>query len=154
MIQFRPINLDTDYATLESWSKGHKSLPPPRAILPRGWIAEASGVPIAMSFLYMDPMLIGVIEWTTTNPACAFSRELVLAVKGLYSHLEQTAKDAGCVAVISFVKPRSSEERIMTKMGFATSADDTGHRLFAKPLRNLDKWDPPKDGVMPCPSPS
>lgn len=106
-----------------------------------------------MSFLYMDPKLIGVIEWTTTNPALAFSRDIVLAVKGLYAHLEQTAKDAGCVAVISFVKPNSSEERIMAKMGFATSNDDPGHRLFAKPLRNLENWTPPKDGVMQCPSP-
>ena len=105
-----------------------------------------------MSFLYMDPGKIGVIEMTTTNPAVAFSRDLVAAVKGLYDYLEARAKEAGCIVVISFVKPKSSEERIMSKMGYATSDDDTGHRLYAKPLHNQDAWKVPEGGEIKCPS--
>ena len=148
-MKFRPIDLERDYPTLEKWWLGHNALPVPRAILPRGWIAEEAGVEIAASFLYMDPGKIGVIEWTTTNPACAFSRDIVFAVKGLYAHLEEQAKSEGCIAIISFVKPKSSEERIMSKLGYATS-QDCGHRLFAKPLQNLQNWDPVKQEAA-CP---
>lgn len=150
MITFRPIDIENDYPTLEAWWFGHNSLPVPKLFLPRGWIAESCGIKMAASFLYMDPKLIGVIEWTTTNPRCALSRDLVEAVRGLYSKLEEEAKASGCLAIISFVKPKSSEERIMAKMGFATSADDTGHRMFAKPLVQQN-WNVPEGGEVKCP---
>jgi hypothetical protein len=151
MIHFRPIIIQEDYETLCSWWRDHHVLAVPKMILPRGWMAEASGVEIAASFLYMDPGKIGVIEWTTTNPKCAFSRDLLMAVKGLYEHLEAVAKAEGCIAVLSFVKPKGSEERIMSKMGYVTSAEDCGHRLYAKPLVGVENYHPPESGVVTCP---
>lgn len=147
MISFRPIDLDRDYPTLEAWWKGHNSLPAPKIILPDGWIAFAGGVEIAASFLYSHRGKIGVIEWTTTNPKCGFSRDLVEAVKGLYAKLEAVAAADGCVAVISFVKPKSSEERIMSRAGWVTSTEDCGHRLYAKPL-NTPGFAPPPGGTV------
>ncbi len=151
MIQFRPINLDSDYPVLLEWWKGHRALPVPKVILPDGWIASAAGVDIAASFLYFHRGKIGVIEWTTTNPRCAFSRDLVAAVKGLFTQLEDVAREAGCIAVISFVKPNGSEERIVRKSGYATSADDVGHRLYAKPL-NAPAFAQPDMPVLSCPT--
>lgn len=150
MIHFRPFEKAKDYRTYEAWCKGHDSIPWPEIVLPRGWVAHSAGIDIACSFLYMDPGKIGVVELTTTNPACAMSRDLVEAVKGLYLKLEEVARNSGCLVVISFVKPRSSEERIMSKMGYGTSDDDTGHRLFAKPLHG--RLNLPEDGVLKCPS--
>lgn len=152
-MNFRPFDLAHDYATYERWCKAHNSEPFPSVVLPRGWIAHASGIEIAMSFLYADPGKVGVIELTTTNPSCSFSRDMVAAVKGLYELLQAEARKSGCLAVISFVKPNSFEERTMIKMGFATSPDAVPHKMYAKPLVNLQEWNPPKDGVMSCPSP-
>ncbi len=150
MITFEPITLSRDSEVLESWWKGHKSPPVPQIILPRGWFAVGSGVRIAASFLYVAEKQIAVIEWTTTNPACAYSRDLVEAVKGLYDHLESVARGEGCMAVISFVRPGSWEERTMVKSGYTTSTDDTGHRLYAKPLIGLKNYKQPEGGVLQC----
>lgn len=141
MIEFRPIELDRDYPTLEEWWKGHGVAPVPRYILPRGWIAFAAGVEIASSFLYVAEKKIAVIEWTTTNPRCALSRDLVEAVKGLYAKLEEVAQFEGCVGLISFVAPNTSEERIMIRMGFVCTPDSKMHRMFAKPV----------GGTLSCP---
>jgi hypothetical protein len=127
--------LASDYTTLEKWWRGHNAVPVHRAILPPdGWIAHACGVEIAASFLYVAVGRIAVIEFTTTNPQCALSRDLVEAVRGLYERLEIAAREAGCVAVISFVDPDSWERRTMAKMGYTTSADAKPHLMFAKPL--------------------
>ena len=135
-INFRKVDLDRDYETLCRWWDGHKTLHVPRVILPRGWIAEGGGIEIAASFLYLDPERIAVIEWTTTNPQCAMSADLLAAVKGLYAHLEAAAVEAKCLAVLSFVRPGSGEQRIMMKMGYCTSwpEADPGHITYAKKL--------------------
>lgn len=134
MINFRPYDPEQDYSILEEWWKGHGAFVMPKAIMPRGYFATAQGLDIAVCFLYLDPGKIGVVEWMTTNPKCAYSRDLVVAVKGLYALLEGIAKDQGCSAVISFVKPNSGEERIMLKTGYRAEPNDPGHRIYAKPL--------------------
>lgn len=126
---------------LESWWAGHGSLPVPRLILPRGWIAEENGVKIAASFLYVAEGKLAVIEWTTTNPECALSPALVAAVKGLYQHLEDAAQAEGCVAMISFVELDRSEERILKRMGYINTPDSKMHRMLTKPV----------GGKVPCP---
>lgn len=150
MINFRPVEIEKDYPTLQQWWKGHNALEVPREILPRGWIAQEGSCELAASFLYVAEGKIAVIEWTTTNPKCSFSRDLIFAVKGLFSLLESVAREEGCAAVISFVKPNGSEQRIVSKMGYVTSTDDVGHRLYAKPLKNEAAWNPPEGGVIQC----
>lgn len=152
MIEYRPIDLAVDYPTLCEWWSGHSALAVPREILPDGWFACVDGVEVAASFLYLCRGQIAVIEWTTTNPACKLSKNSLAAVKGLFAHLEEVARSEGCIVVISFVKPNGSEQRIVEKIGYATSTDDVGHRLYAKPLSNEDRWEVPKGGVMQCPS--
>ena len=147
MISFRKVDLEKDYPTLLGWWKGHNALAVPSEILPDGWVASAAGIDVAASFLYFHAGKIGVIEWTTTNPKCAFSRDLVMAVRGLFNHLEATAAEAGCLCVISFVKPNGSEQRIVEKSGYVTSVPDCGHRLYAKPL-NAPNFQPPPGGVV------
>lgn len=137
MIEFRPISLDKDYPTLCDWWAGHNAASVHRYILPRGWIAHSAGVEIAASFLYVADGKIAVVEWTTTNPKCAASRDLVAAVKGLYAHLESVAKAEGCVAMLSFVEPNKSEERILIRMGYAYSPNDRMHRVVAKPIGGM-----------------
>lgn len=152
MITYRKIEIEVEYPKLCSWWKDHGALAVPQEILPPdAWIAESGGVEIAASFLYVAKGNIAVIEWTTTNPRCAYSRDLVEAVKGLYAKLEEEAKAEGCAMVLSFVKPNGSEQRIMAKAGYVTSTDDVGHRLYAKPLRNAEAFNPPADGVLKCP---
>ena len=124
----------------EKWWADHKSNPPPKIILPRGWIACGSGLPMAVCFLYVAEGKIGVLEFMTTNPRVAFSKDLWIAVCALYKFVEEQAAAANCQAIISFVKPNSSEERIMKRTGWATSNDDPGHILYAKPLKNLEKF--------------
>jgi len=153
-VHFVPIELERDYPMLCKWWSGHKANPPAKIILPRGWVAAGSGLPIAACFLYVAEGKIAVIEYMTTNPQVAHSRELWITVCALYDYLEKVAKDEGCQAIISFVKPNSSEQRIMVRMGYATSDDDPGHKLYGKPLQNQEKWTPPADGVIKCPSPS
>lgn len=149
MISFRPIDLERDYATLQSWWKGHNAHEVPRVILPMGLIASGGDIEIAAGFLYQQPKMIGVIEWVTTNPKCAYSRDLVAAVRGIFLALEQRAKDDGCLAVISFVKPAGSEERILSKIGYIASSDDSGHRLLMKPLV-ASEYKAPVGGVETC----
>lgn len=152
MITYRKIDLEAEYQKLCDWWKGHGALEIPRGVLPPdAWIASAGGIEIAASFLYVAKGNIAVIEWTTTNPSCAFSRDLVEAVKGLYSKLEEIAAADGCAMILSFVKPNGSEQRIMARSGYVTSTDDVGHRLYAKPLRNAEAFNPPPDGVLKCP---
>lgn len=139
MIQFRRISLEHDYPTLEAWWKGHGAVAAPKCILPPdGWMAHAGGVEIAASFLYIMKGQIGVLEFTTTNPRCALSRDLVEAVKGLYERLEIEARKEGCFCLISFVAPNSWEHRTMAKMGYTTSADEKPHLMFAKPLTPME----------------
>lgn len=147
MITFRPYQPE-DYATLLGWWAGHKALPVPEILLPRGWFALADGVEAAASFIYIAEGKIAVIEWTTTNPACSGFRTPLLAVKGLFNFLEEQAKEAGCLMVLSFVKPNGSEEHILKREGWATSQDDPGHRLFAKPIVGQEHWVQPAGGVL------
>jgi hypothetical protein len=142
-----------DYEEICKWWRLHKALPVPRIILPRGWIAVGSGLPMCVCFLYMDPGKLAMLEYMTTNPQIALSRELLSAVKALYVYMEDRAAEAGCVAILSMVKPGTSEERILLKTGWATSDQDP-HKMYAKPLRNQENWHPPVDGVLKeCPSP-
>src|ERR1700722_11316006 len=134
MITYQPIDLDRDYSTLLGWWKDHGKLHVPRVILPRGWMAVASGVELAASFLYVVEGKLAMIIYTTTNPRCCWSRDMLEGVKGLYAHLESVATAEGCLAMLSMVAPNTGQERIMTKMGYGTSDDDVGHRIFAKPI--------------------
>lgn len=151
MITFRPFEPEKDFPMLQSWWKRHGVQEVPKLLLVRGWIAEGAGLAIAASFLYLDPKNIAMIEWTTTNPQCSFSRDSLEAVKGLYRTLEAAAKEAGCLAIFSLVKPNGSEQRIMSKMGYAASSDDVGHLLYAKPLIECG-YKVPEGGVEQCPS--
>jgi hypothetical protein len=148
--------MPSDYPTFEAWWSGHGALPVPEIILPQGWIAFEDSLEIAASFIYivqnMTKGKLGVIEWTTTNPKCSHSRKIVEAVPGLYRLLERYAFAHGCIAMLSFVKPNSGEERIMERMGYVTSDDDKGHRIFSRPLVNQDKFYVPPGGVLKCPS--
>ena len=150
-ITYRAFDPETDYEMLLSWWRGHKSLPWPKAVLPRGLIASGSGVDIAASFIYLTPDMMAVVELTTTNPKVAFSRDSLAAVKGLFEMLEAEARAAGCKAIISFTRPNGSEEHILKKMGYVISLDDPGHRMSAKPLVNEEKFHPPEDGIIRCP---
>lgn len=133
MITFRPYDDAEDYAMLQTWWRGHKQIiDVPRNILPDGFVAVCDGVDMAASFLYCYPGKVAAIEWTVTNPVCSASREIVLAVRGLYEHLEKVAREANCAGVFSFVNPNSWERRTMGKMGYHTSADAIPHLMFVK----------------------
>jgi hypothetical protein len=133
-MQFRRYDPKGDRATLEAWWKGHNAVAVPEQMLPPdGWIAHADGVEMAASFLYVVKGNIAILEFTTTNPRCALSRDLVAAVRGLYERLEVAAREEGCCSIISFVKPDSWERREMVKSGYAV-ADENPHMIIGKPL--------------------
>lgn len=136
-MDFKPIDLDRDYDLLCQWWTDHGALCVPKVILPRGWFAVDLGVKIAASFLYVAPEQLAMIEYTTTNPRMSLSRITLTAVKGLYARLEEEARELGCVAILSMVAPNTSEERIMTRMGYATS-EQKFHRMYGKPLTPVE----------------
>jgi len=109
-----------DYNMIRSWWEVHGSgVMPPEVFLPAtGAIAEVDGNPIAASFLYCCIGGISVIEFTTTNPVAKLSKDLVKAVKALYSYLEKIAWENKSPCILSFVKPNSGEARIMAKTGY------------------------------------
>lgn len=134
MFTIRPAKLETDYQTLVKWWEAHKALPMPEYVFPQGWVVSGGGVDIAMAFLYLDVGgKFAVIEWLTTNPSVAYSKSLVNGVRALIDHIETQAKVKGCAFIISFVAPGTGEERLLSKVGYSTSAGPS-HRLYAKPL--------------------
>ena len=137
MISIRPIKYPEDYDQLMRWWTARGMKPLNKAIFPgTGAVAFAGGVEIAMSFLYLDVGgAFAMIEWTSTNPACAFSRTTVEAVRGLFAYLEEQATKRGCICITSMVKPGGSEQRIMSSMGYASqNADEPAHVMYAKSL--------------------
>jgi hypothetical protein len=136
-MDFIPFDREKDYPTLALWWEGHHAPAMPLLALPvDGWVAVMGGVQIAMAFVYIArDGSMAMIEWTTTNPQCAFSRNLLEAVKGLWTKLEEEAKKAGCFCVLSMVKPGSSESRLLPRLGYvAGGGRDPGHHMYAKSL--------------------
>lgn len=133
-ITVKKADLDEFYPTLERWLKAHKSEEVPKAIIDEIYVAEAGGVQIASLCLYLcHHGKLAVAEWLCSNPRVAFSRDLVEAVKALYSKVESDAREAGCAVMIGWIEPGSGEERIAKSIGYATS-DQGFHKLYAKPL--------------------
>jgi hypothetical protein len=134
MITIKEHDVNEFYPTLERWLKAHKSEDVPERIIDRIFVAESGPVQIASLCLYLcSHGKIAVLEWLCTNPSVCFSKDLVLAVKALYTTLEDVARDAGCVVTIGWIEPNSSEERIAKSIGYQTS-DQGFHKLYAKPL--------------------
>ena len=122
------------YPTLKGWLTTHKSEDVPEQIIDRVFVAECGPVQIASLCLYLcSHGKLAVAEWLCTNDKVCYSKDLVLAVKALYTTLEDVARDAGCVVMIGWIEPNSSEERIATGLGYKTS-DQGFHKLYAKPL--------------------
>lgn len=134
-MNIRPIIPEKDHDTLRMWWEKHGALPVPEAFLPRGFMAEEGGHEIAACFLYLDVTgKCSMVEYLTTNPDFSGAKKTLVAFKALLAHVEQLTVDQGCGAIISMVAPDSSEERIMTKLGYLTS-DQVGHRMFGKVLK-------------------
>lgn len=132
MISIRQFNPDKDLATVQQWWKAREQADLPIEVLPRGWVATAACVDVAVSFLYLVEGKIGVIEWTTTNPKIAAGPDVVEAVKALYEHLENEAWSAGCPIVLSFVAPGSWESRTLGRRGYAVAGG--AHMMMIKPF--------------------
>lgn len=137
-ISIRPLNLDEDYPLLMAWWEVHGVPLLDKAIFPRdGAVAIADNRPVAMAFLYIGRTpTFAMLEWTTTNPATDISpRHKLAGVKALYDHLEMEARLWGCLCVLSMVAPKTSEDRIMQRMGWKPqAASDKPHVMFAKRL--------------------
>jgi hypothetical protein len=133
-VNIRPIDLDMDYTKLCLWWEGHKALPVPRHFLPFGFMAEEDGHDIAACFLYLDVTgRLSMIEYLTTNPEFSLSKKTLAAFKSLIAHVESLSFRQGCRAIISMVAPGTSEERIMGKLGYATSTG-VAHRMWGRKL--------------------
>ncbi len=138
-MNIQEIILEQDLATLQKWWADHKALPVPELFLQgaKGYFCEAAGVRIAALFVYLGAgCKFAMVEFITTNPACAFSRDTAEAVHVLLNHAEKVALEAGCVSILSMVEPGSSGERIIGRMGYITSAGPS-HRLWGKALKEI-----------------
>lgn len=134
MSTIREIDLDKDLPMLNQWWEAHKTVPVHRAFLPFGWIISSCGIDVAALFLYQDVNgKFAMIEYLTTNPRMAYSRNLVDDVKQLVDHVEQVARDRGCVVITSMVVPGTGEERLYTRMGYI-SGGDRPHQMWCKQL--------------------
>lgn len=123
---------------LMAWWEGHGLKPLGKIIFPNGGaVAYAGNRPVAMAFLYLDrDGRLGMIEWTSTNPARDIpGRDKLCGVKALWAHLEMEARLMGCKCMLSMVRPGSSEERMMTRLGWVGSGDqEIPHVMYAKQL--------------------
>ena len=133
-MNIRPFIFENDLVMVAKWWLGHKANIVMPELLPRGWIAEEAGVPIAVSFLYVGDGKVALIEYTTTNPEFTGSRQSLNAVKGLWNYLEALAYDEGCSAIFSLVKPDSFEEHEFAKRGYSTD-EKAPHKLYAKIIK-------------------
>lgn len=119
MSTIRDFNPETDYPTLVGWWERRKVPVMPVQVMPRGWVIAAGGVDIAMLFLYLcTDGRFAVVEWLTTNPACAYSRFLREDVRKLFFRAEDEAKAHGAKFITSFVAPGSGEERLVKELGY------------------------------------
>jgi hypothetical protein len=136
----RNIQLESDYPIIAKWWETHKAVNIPKEVfLPAaGYIAvDEQLTPVAVSWLFVASGTvggIGMIEFTTTNPAFGISKKLLQAVNALYEHLEVEAWSRGCKAVMSMVEDGGSESRIMAKLGYV----DVGgrpHLIYGKAIK-------------------
>lgn len=131
----RDIIPEKDWPTIRGWWERHGAIPVPEMLLPRGYIAEEAGEEIACCFLYLDvDGRFSLVEYLTTNPAFSFSKVTVHAFRALLAHVEKVTLERGCSCVFSMVAPGTSEERMLSKMGYATSPGPA-HRMYGKAIQ-------------------
>lgn len=98
-------------------------------------MCELGDAEVAACFLYYEKTgRLAMIEYITTNPAFSHSKSIVKAFKELLLHVEQLVASRGCGAIISMVAPGTSEERILSKLGYSTSTGEA-HRMYGKVLK-------------------
>ncbi len=133
----RPIEFLTEFPVFCAWlqRRGAPVLPQEAFMSAQGFVAEEEGKLLAASWLYVVPGTqggIGIIEFTTTNPAISTGKALLSGVKQLYSHLEQKAWEQGCGSLLSFVAPGSGEQHIFEKTGWANVTGGRPHLTYGK----------------------
>lgn len=136
-MNIRPVIFDQDFPTVQGWwrARGSSVLPAPAFMSAEGFIVESGGIPVAVSWLYVVPGTkggIGVVEFTTTNPAVAVSRDLISCVRALYAHVQTQAWAWGCGSVMSFVAPDSAEQRIFEQDGWKDLTGGVPHLMYGK----------------------
>lgn len=129
-MNLRPIDLETDYATLTEWWKGHGWNAVPRAILPKlGVIAEHDGVQVAAAFLYMDNSVgVAMLEWLVTNPA-ANPVACVRSVSQVIQFLTERALELDYGVMLTSCR-QPALVRLYERNGFVKTDEGVTHLLM------------------------
>lgn len=97
----RPFNMETDYAMVCEWWKGHGWPEIPSDALPKvGFIVSDEGKDICAGFLYLCESAWGWLEWVVTNPkGPILKRKAGLDV--LVNHAVEMASRLGVKRILS-----------------------------------------------------
>lgn len=136
-MNIRPIHFDDEFPVVKDWwrRRGTPELPAAAFFSAQGFVVEDTGLMIAVTWLYVVPGTrggIGILEFTTTNPAVADKRLVLESVKRLYAEVEAKAWEQGCGSMISFVAPGKGEQHLFDRCGWRDLTGGQPHLLYGK----------------------
>lgn len=108
-----------DYEEIAPWFHGHGWQQEPRwEYLPStGYVCEYKGQMQAVGWLYLTNSLMGVLEYTATNPQ-APTIQRVKSLKFLVNFIKGQAMDLGVRSIIQFIGPDSLAKYYQKHLGF------------------------------------
>jgi hypothetical protein len=135
-MKVRLIDSFKEYATLSRWWLDRDETPPPALLLQAadGFAVVHEDKDLVAGWLYLTQHgIVGIAEWTVSNPAHNEPDLVSMAVDMLYDFLGNYAKGQGCQVLFSSTKEHSSLSRRLLKVGWTQCVGEP-HAMFVKSL--------------------
>lgn len=132
-IQLKIFEPEADYATVESWWKGHGWSGVPLVMLPKlGVIASSGDTGLAAGWLYMDNSSgVCMLEWLVTNPEVK-GTGTVRGLKHVCQYLTEQARAFGYTIMLTTCR-QESLARFHERNGFQTTDHEMIHMVKTMP---------------------
>lgn len=135
-MNIRAIAIEEEYEAIARWWTLRDLVAPQKVLLQAadGFIVQHTGRDLVAGWIYMTHRgIVGIVEWTTSNPEHNEPDLVAMAVDLLYSFMEKYALDSGCTALFCSTKDKSSLARRMVLNGWSQCIGDP-HAMFVKKL--------------------
>lgn len=135
-MNIRPIDNFKEYDAIARWWKDREETPPPALLLQAadGFAVQHEGKDLVAGWIYLTKHgVVGIVEWTVSNPAHNEPDLVSMAVDMLYDFLGRYAHAEGCQVLFSSTKEQSSLARRLQKVGW-TKCIGEPHAMFVKSL--------------------
>jgi hypothetical protein len=132
----KPIDSFKEYDALARWWFDREETPPPSLLLQAadGFIVQHDGKDLVAGWIYLTQHgIVGIVEWTVSNPAHNEPDLISMAVDMLYDFLGTHARGQGCQMLFSNTKEHSSLSRRLLKVGWSKCIGEP-HAMFVKSL--------------------